>query len=286
MNHERIFTNGVHLHVVTAGPADGPLVLLLHGFPDFWYGFRRQLTFLADRGFRVMAPDQRGYNESDKPSEVSAYRIEELTADVLGLIQAAGREKAAVVGHDWGGGVAWNVAMTHPEKVERVAVLNAPHGLVMMKNLRGNPRQLLRSWYMFLFQLPFLPEKMLTARGSRPAFDAIARDAAPGAFTEEDFARYSEAWGRPGAATGMVNWYRAMLRHRPRLPTAEQARIRVPAMLVWGTAEKFLLRSMAEDSIALCDRGRLELVEGASHWVQDDAPERVNELLAGFLDER
>ncbi len=283
MNHEQVHTNGVRLHVVTAGPKDGPLVVLLHGFPDYWYGFRRQITYLAERGFRVMAPDQRGYDESDKPANVSAYRIEELTGDVLGLIEAAGRESASVVGHDWGGGVAWTLAMRHPDKVKKLVAMNAPHGLVMMETLRKSAAQLAKSWYMFFFQLPFVPERLLFARGGRGAFQAITRDAAPGAFTEADFDRYSVAWAQAGAATGMLNWYRALVRNPPPLPSREEARIRVPTLLIWGTGEKHLVRSMAEDSIALCDHGRLELIEGASHWVKDDAPGKVNALLGEFL---
>lgn len=283
MNHEWIRTNGVRLHVVTAGPADGPLVVLLHGFPDFWYGFRRQIAFLAERGFRVMAPDQRGYGESDKPAGVSAYRIDELVADVLGLIDAAGREKAHVVGHDWGGGVAWMLAMRHAARVEKLVAMNAPHPVVMMKTLRTSLEQLAKSWYMFFFQLPFLPELALTANGGRNAFDRIARDAAPGAFTEEDFPHYRDAWTRPGAATAMIHWYRALLRHPQSVPSTEEARIRVPTLLLWGTGEQHLVRSMAEDSIALCDQGRLELIDGASHWVHADAPSKVNALIEGFL---
>jgi pimeloyl-ACP methyl ester carboxylesterase len=283
MEHEQIRTNGVRLHVVTAGPVDGPLVVLLHGFPDFWYGFRRQVAFLAERGFRVMAPDQRGYAESDKPASIAAYQIRELTADVLGLIEAAGREKAHVVGHDWGGGVAWMLAVRNPEKVERLAILNAPHPTVMMTTLKGSAEQLLRSWYMFFFQLPRLPEKLLTAGGGRKAFDSIAAEAAPGAFTEADYALYREAWTRPGAATGMVSWYRAMFRNLKSLPRGQDARVRVPALVIWGTGEKYIVRAMADESVALCDDGRLELIEGASHWVKDDAPDRVNALLEGFF---
>lgn len=283
MNHEQIRTNGVRLHVVTAGPEDGPLVVLLHGFPDFWYGFRRQIAFLAERGFRVMAPDQRGYGESDKPALVSDYHIRELTADVTGLIEAAGREKAHVVGHDWGGGVAWMLAVRNPERLQRLVVLNAPHPTVMVQTLGRSLEQLRRSWYMFLFQLPFLPEKMLTLGGGRRVWDGIAAEAAPGAFTEEDYRHYREAWTRPGAATGMIHWYRAMFRQLRDIPSGAEARVRVPALLVWGTGEKYVVRRAAEDSVALCDEGRLELVEGASHWVQDDAPDRVNALLEGFL---
>jgi len=283
MNHEWIRTNGVRLHVVTAGPSDGPLVLLLHGFPDFWYGFRRQITFLAERGFRVMAPDQRGYNESDKPAGLSAYRIEELTADVLGLIEAAGRETAHVVGHDWGGAVGWTLAMRHRERLQKLVVLNAPHPVVMLSTLVKSFEQLRKSWYMFFFQLPFLPERLLTAGGGRRLFDGIRREAAPGAFTEEDFAHYRRAWTQPGAARGMIQWYRAALRRPQGAPTMAEARIRVPALLVWGAGERHLVRSMAEDSVALCEQGRLELIDGASHWVKDDAPDEVNALIEGFL---
>lgn len=283
MNHERIATNGIHLHVVTAGPEDGPLVLLLHGFPDFWYGFRRQISFLAERGYRVMAPDQRGYGESDKPTSAADYAIDRTTADAVGLIDAAGRDRAHIVGHDWGAGVAWNLAMRHPERAHTLSALNAPHPVVMLRTLQRNPAQLLRSWYMFVFQLPFLPERALTARGGRRMFDLMRAEAAPGAFTEDDFAAYSEAWSRPGAATGMINWYRALTRVRPATLTADEARIRVPAQVIWGTGEKHLVRAMADDSVALCDRGRLELIEGASHWVKDDAPDRVNSLLESFL---
>lgn len=283
MKHERIFTNGVRLHVVTAGPEDGPLVLLLHGFPDFWYGFRRQIAFLSERGFRVMAPDQRGYGESEKPRGVSAYRIDELTADIAGLIDAAGRKKAVVAGHDWGGGVAWALAMRDPERVEKLVALDCPHPVVMAKTLFRDVQQLKKSWYMFFFQLPFLPEKILTVDGGRKTFDLFRREAAPGAFTEEDFAQYSKAWSQPGAATGMIHWYRAFFRRPTSIPSGEAARIRVPTMLVWGTREQHLVRSMADESIALCDDGRLELVEGASHWVKDDAPDTVNALLEGFL---
>lgn len=282
MKHERIRANGVTLHAVTDGPEDGPLVILLHGFPDFWYGFRRQIAFLAERGYRVIAPDQRGYNESDKPRGLSAYRVRELAADVVALIDGAGRQKAHVVGHDWGGGVTWMMGVLHPERVETLAVLNAPHPLVMVRTLTSSLDQARRSWYMAFFQLPLLPELFFT-RTPRKAFEAIAGEAAAGAFTEEDFEQYRRAWTQPGAATGSIHWYRAAVRRPERLPTAEEARIRAPLLLVWGTGERHLVRSMAEDSMAFCDRGRLELIEGASHWVKDDAPERVNALLEEHL---
>lgn len=160
--HRKIVTNGVRLHVVQTGPQDAPLVILLHGFPEFWYGWRQQIPALAAAGLQVWAPDQRGYNESDKPVGVGAYRIDELVADVVGLIDASGLRRASLVGHDWGAAVAWWVALTAPERLERLVILNGPHPSVMRRHLTRSVRQLLRSWYIFGFQVPWVPERLLT----------------------------------------------------------------------------------------------------------------------------
>src|SRR5437879_4698652 len=153
-----IATNGIRLNVAQAGPPDGPLVILLHGFPEFWYGWRKQIPALAAAGYRVWAPDQRGYNFSDKPPDVRDYTLDKLAADVAGLIEAAGRQRAIIVGHDWGGAVAWWLAANNPERVERLVIINVPHPLVMRRLILRDPRQTLRSWYMFMFLLPRLPE--------------------------------------------------------------------------------------------------------------------------------
>ena len=165
--HKLIATNGITLHAVTAGPEDGPLVLLLHGFPEFWYGWRRQIPALAAAGFRVLAPDQRGYNLSDKPRELSAYRLDALAADALGLIDAAGRERAFVVGHDWGAMVAWWLALVAPQRVERLAILNVPHPYVFRRHLMNDAEQQKRSIYAGFFQLPWLPQSALSAAAPR-----------------------------------------------------------------------------------------------------------------------
>jgi epoxide hydrolase 4 len=282
--HRFVETNGIRLHVVQAGPEDGPLVLLLHGFPEFWYGWHRQIPALAAAGYRVWAPDQRGYGRSDKPRAVSAYRARELERDALGLIDAAGRERAHVVGHDWGGLVAWRLAARHPERVERVAILNAPHPGVMRREMLTNPRQALRSHYVFLFQLPLLPELVLGARSGRLLAGALRSTSRPGTFSREDLARYRQAWREPGALRGMINWYRAAVRGGGggsaggRGGTIEPA-----ALLLWGTGDRFLGRELAERSIARCRDGRLEWLEGVSHWLQHEEPERVNALLDDFL---
>lgn len=279
--HRTIATNGVRLHAVEAGPESGPLLILLHGFPEFWYGWRNQIEPLAAAGFRVLAPDQRGYNTSDKPKGIPAYNLDTLALDILGLIDDAGVRKARVVGHDWGGAVAWWLGMKHPDRIEKLALLNIPHPMVMRRTLRRSPEQLLKSHYMFFFQLPWLPERSFRAlRFALPA-NALRTSSRPGTFGEPDLDRYREAWARPGAATAMIHWYRAILRSRPeRLPSL---RVSVPTLLLWGTEDRFLSREMAQPSIDLCDDGRLEFFEGTSHWIQHEEPERVNTRLIGFF---
>lgn len=281
MKHERISTNGVSLHVVTDGPEDGPLVLLLHGFPDFWYGWRKQIPFLAEQGFRVWAPDQRGYNESDKPKGVKAYGLDVLVEDVVGLIDASGRDKVYLVGHDWGAAVAWWTALRHPERIHKLAVLNVPHPMVMERTVLTSFTQARKSWYIFFFQLPFLPELGFKRNEGRDMADALRRTGRRGTFSDEDLDRYREAWAKPGAVTAMLNWYRGTTRARPDIP--KDVRIKVPTLLIWGARDTALGREMAQPSIDLCDDGRLVMIEEATHWVQHDEPDRVNQLLGDFL---
>jgi pimeloyl-ACP methyl ester carboxylesterase len=276
LRHLRIpTTGGPTLHAVTAGPEDGPLVVLLHGFPEFWFSWRHQIRALADAGYRVVAPDQRGYNESDKPEGRRRYRIQFLAQDVVDVIDSFGREKAhAVIGHDWGGAVTWEVAASHAHRVDRVAVLNCPPIAVLMRNLVKNPRQLRRSWYVFFFQLPRLADAAI----ARASGNILRQTSNPGSFTDDDVARYVEAWRKPGAATAMLNWYRAGLLVRP-----TKKRVQVPALIVWGKRDHALGPELAEEAARLCDDGRLVWIEDATHWVQHDAPDRVNALLLEHL---
>jgi len=275
-----IKTNGVTLNVAQAGPDDGPLVILLHGFPEFWYGWRHQIPFLAAQGFRVWAPDQRGYNLSDKPRGVMAYARDELARDVIGLMQAAGVDQARVVGHDWGALVAWWLANHHPQRVEKLAILNVPHHNVAVQTIRRSPSQLARSWYAFAFQMPGVPEMMLRANNFALGISALKSTSRKGAFTEADLEDYREAWSKPGALTAMIHWYRA-LRHTATL--VDDPRIHPPTLMIWGAKDAFLSREMAQPSIDLCDDGRLVMIENATHWVQHEEAERVNALLGEFL---
>ena len=267
------------LHYVEAG--DGPLVILLHGFPEFWYGWRLQIQPLAAAGFRVVAPDKRGYNLSSKPDGVEAYDTDQLTADIRGLIQERGAQSALLVGHDWGGSVAWATAMKHPEVVDRLAILNAAHPRRLNQGLR-NPRQLLRSWSFFYFQPPGLPERRVRRRHWR-FFRHFLRDAHP-AYTPEEIERYVEAWSQPGAATGMINYYRSSVRTPPKQAEAALRPIKAPTLIIWGEGDRYLGPELAEpgrDDVPNLDR--VERLPDASHWVHHDEHERVTQLLIDFF---
>ncbi len=266
----------VELHYVEAG--DGPLVVLLHGFPEFWYGWREQIAPLVDAGFRVVAPDLRGYNLSSKPDGYTDYTADKMADDIDGLIRELGAESAMVVGHDWGGSVAWTLAMNHPEVVERLAILNAAHPRKLNEGLRS-PRQLLRSWYFFFFQFLKWPEHHARARSWR-FFKRFLRDARP-AYTDDELGRYVEAWSEPGASKAMVDYYRAAVRLGSKQKVLP---ISAPTLVIWGEGDRYLGPKLAEphhDDVPNLDR--VERLPDASHWVHHDEAERVNELLVDFF---
>lgn len=282
--HRYATTNGMRMHYVEAGRAGDPLVVLLHGFPELWWSWRHQIQALVAAGFRVVAPDQRGYADSDKHGP---YDLDTLSEDIAGLLASLGQKRAMIVGHDWGGAVAWHLAATRPELCSRLVILNSPHPVIFKRALFGNRRQMKRSWYMFFFQLPWLPERLLT-RGDASAIvrllkgNAVRRDH----LDEETLAPYREAMRKPGAASGMLGWYRnipkAALRKRDgrkHFPTIE-----APTLLVWGMRDRAL---GYEDVVPGTEKFVRDLVveriAEAGHFVQSDAPEEVNEKLLAFL---
>ena len=276
-----IEANGVRLHLVEAGPLSGTPVVLLHGFPEFHFGWRHQIDALATAGYRVLAPDQRGYHLSDKPRGTAAYSLDVLVADVVALLDGAGHERAFVVGHDWGGAVAWWLAVTRPERAAGLVAINVPHPTVMRRFLRHDRAQRRRSRYIFSFQLPWLPEYRLGRSDFAELERALTATSRPGTFSPDDLERYRSAWRQPGALTAMLNWYRAALRRPPR--RLASVRVTVPTLIVWGERDRFLRKAMVEPSAALCDRVEVEMVAGATHWVQHEEPARVNRLLLDFL---
>jgi epoxide hydrolase 4 len=269
----------VKLHYVEAG--DGPLVLLLHGFPEFWFGWRLQIAPLAAAGFRVVAPDMRGYNLSSRPAGVAAYETGRLAADVRGLVKELGVESALLVGHDWGGSVAWATAMNHPEVVDRLVILNAAHPRRLSQGLH-HPGQLRKSWYFFFFDLPDLPESVVHADHWK-FFRHFLRDAHP-AYTPQEMDRYVGAWSQPGAARGMINYYRSSVRQSPKRAAAQLRPISAPTMVIWGQRDRYLGPELAEpDHDDVPNLDRVERLPDASHWVHHDEAERVNRLLVDFF---
>jgi epoxide hydrolase 4 len=266
----------LQLHYVEAG--NGPLVLLLHGFPEFWYGWREQIQPLVKAGYRVVAPDLRGYNLSSAPEGFRAYTADKPAEDIRGLIRELGETSAIVVGHDWGGTVAWTLAMNHPEVVDRLAILNAAHPRKLDEGLKS-PRQLLRSWYFFYFQFPWLPERR-ARRWHWRFFKRFLRDARP-PYTPDELDRYVQAWSQPGVARAMIDYYRAAVRLGSK---QEIRRVTAPTLVIWGQRDRYLGPKLAEphhEDVPNLDR--VERLPDASHWVHHDEAERVNELLVDFL---
>jgi pimeloyl-ACP methyl ester carboxylesterase len=279
--HREATVNGLRLHYVEGGR--GPLVVMLHGFPEFWYAWRHQMPALVQGGFRVIALDQRGYNTSDKPAGVAPYRLENLVEDVVGIIRAAGQDSAILVGHDWGGAIAWSVAMAHPAAVQRLVVLNGPHPRRVFEEFR-TASQLSKSWYVFFFQLPWLPEWLLR-HGNFDAIDRVlSRDPVnPSAFNADDIEAYRHAIAKPGALTAAINYYRALFRGNPFDIYRAARPIVCPTLLIWGEQDRYLGPRFTEGLERWVSDLTVARIAEASHWVQADAPERVNALLLDFL---
>jgi epoxide hydrolase 4 len=285
VTHAVVQVNGLRMHYVEKG--QGPLVVLLHGFPENWWSWRYQIEPLARAGFRVIAPDLRGYNETEKKGP---YDLDTLAQDIVELIGTTGESSARIVGHDWGGAVAWHLASMHPEVVERLVVMNCPHPALMERALRSRWSQLRRSWYMFFFQLPWIPERQLTAENGealKTVFRRLAID--PAHFNDEDLEPIVRGMLEPGAATAALGYYRAAMRQallRPgsvRKPSVIQA----PTMLLWAMDDKAL---GYDDLVPGTERWvrslRVEPIDRCGHFVQSERPNAVNDKLIGFLQER
>ena len=279
--------NGIGFHALADGPADGPLVLCLHGFPELGRSWRHQLPALASAGYRAVAPDLRGYGETELRGP---FDLPTLAEDVAGLVAALGRERAVVMGHDWGGAVAWSVAARRPSIVERLVVLNCPPPQVLARAIVRSPAQLRRSWYVLFFQLPWLPERRMAAN----AAEVVARALVGGsyrreAWTREEVDAYRAAFARPGRAKAAIDWYRAGFRRsvRPRRARA-RGTVAAPTLVLWGVEDRFLGRELVtlERLRRAFSEGNVPsvvLIEDAGHFVQNEAPERVNDELLRWL---
>ena len=218
----------------------------------------------------------------DVTSTTFMRALPHLTSDVLAIADQSGWERFCLAGHDWGAAVAWNVALQSPQRVSRLMILNVPHPAVMLRHLKRSPSQMIRSWYILFFQLPWLPERILAANNFRLLASSLLRTSRRGTFSDEDLRRYRQAWAQPGALRAMISWYRAAARHQPKI---KNPLVRVPTKVLWGVHDPFLRFRMAEESLRYCEKGELARFDNCTHWLQHEAPERVNKLMIGFFRE-
>ena len=287
ITHDYANVNGIRLHYAEAGSGDH-LVVLLHGFPEFWYSWRNQLDVLSGK-FHVVAPDLRGYNLSDKPSRVEDYKIDRIVGDVIGLIDHFGAKQAAVVGHDWGAGVAWAAALKHPERVSKLAVLQVPIAAAWRANM--SLKQVLRNWYMFFFQIPRLPEWLIRRQDFRAIEQTFSEKVIrKDSFSREDIERYKEAARQPGALTGALNYYRANVFDRLLPPKREgnlnqgDGRVRVPTLFIFAEQDFAIIPETVRGLDKYIDAYYHEVrIPDSGHWVQNEAAAQVNEALINFL---
>jgi epoxide hydrolase 4 len=267
------------MHYVTQG--EGPLIVLLHGFPEFWYSWRYQIPFLAGHGYWVVAPDLRGYNYTDKPRK--GYDIPTLLRDIEGLIKGLGQQKAVIVGHDWGGALAWSFAINYPAMTERLIVMNAPHPAAMMREMR-TLKQLRKSWYIFAFQLPWLPEYLL-GRNHAYEIGRMLRGAAlqKAAFPGEETAKYQEAMSRPGAIKAALSYYRQLFRHPSVTFNRSDTRISARTLLIWGEQDIALGIELTTGLERWVNDIEIKRIPDSGHWVQQEQPDKVNQYMLEFL---
>ncbi|RQH25983.1 alpha/beta hydrolase [Okeania hirsuta] len=272
-----ITANSIKIHYVTQG--SGPLMLMLHGFPEFWYSWRHQIPEFA-QDYKAVALDLRGYNESDKPEDKSAYVMSEFIKDIEGVIKELGYEKCVLVGHDWGGVIAWSFAYAHPEMVEKLIVMNIPHPAKFKEGL-GTPEQLLRSWYMFFFQLPFLPELMLEFDDYQAIGSIFQSMVNKSAVTDADIEAYKDAVAKRGALTSMINYYRNIFSGF--FNQQEWGILRIPTLMLWGEEDTALGKELTYGTEEYVENFQIRYIPNCGHSVQQEQPQLVNQYMREFL---
>jgi epoxide hydrolase 4 len=282
IRYQTVRANGIDFNVAVAGSGER-LALCLHGFPESSFSWRHQLPLLARLGYRVWAPDLRGYGRSSRPQGVAAYALEKLEADVAALIEASAAKEVVLIGHDWGALIAWYYAMFGRLPISRLIIMNVPHPELAEKGLR-TWRQLAKSWYIFFFQLPWIPEWALARNGYAAiarAFRGMAVDKAR--FPDEVLRHYQEAAAQPGALTAMLNYYRALIRMRGRNRRRGAPRIEMPTLMIWGEVDTALGKELTYGTDRYVSNLTLRYLPNVSHWVQQEAPEVVNGMIEAWL---
>jgi pimeloyl-ACP methyl ester carboxylesterase len=280
--HLFVDTNNIRLHCVSQG--QGELVILLHGFPEFWYSWRYQIPALA-RHFKVVVPDLRGYNDSDKPD--NGYDLDTLAADIRGLIEGLGYVKAHIVGHDWGGAIAWHLAQKCPQYLNRLAILNAAHPQKLIQELTGNIDQLRRSWYLLAFQVPGIPEWLIQQNLGEFVKGVFQGQAIrKSAFTTEITQIYQAALEKPGALVAAINHYRQFMlpQNWVKQFTQQPQLVTAPTLILWGKEDSLLSQKLVEGLDKLISAPFwLKVIPECGHWMQQEVPHTVNRELLDFF---
>jgi pimeloyl-ACP methyl ester carboxylesterase len=285
IGHEDVTAGGLRFHVATCGEGER-LALCLHGFPECWYSWRHQMPLLAELGYRVWAPDMRGYGETDKPTGLAEYAIELLLDDVAALIDASGARSTTLIAHDWGAIIAWYFAIRRVRPLSRLVIMNVPHPFAALHALR-TWKQFTRSWYALFFQLPWLPERLLGARDQRAIGETFRHSCVnPERFPEAVLEVFRQSAARPGALSAMLNYYRAFIRGggARRQNLLGPRTIDTPTLMLWGEQDVALTRETTYGTDAFVSDLTLRYLPEASHWVQQDAPETVNRMLRAWLE--
>jgi epoxide hydrolase 4 len=285
LEHHYNTINGIRMHYVQAGTNPDTVLLLLHGFPEYWYSWRHQLAALHSR-YTLVAPDLRGYNETAKPPFIWDYTITTLMADMLHLLDTLGHQQAVIVGHNWGGMLAWYLGIYHPHRVKRLIIMNTPHPVLFADAIHTNPRQMLRSTYLSLFQVPFLPELYIRANNFA-ALETMLRTstARPDTFSDADIQAYKDALRKPGALAAAINWYRAFISLGGNVGTffGPQKHVPVPTMLLWGEQDPFLGKELSVKTNKFVPDLRTHYLPDSAHWIQQEQPDLVNTYITEFL---
>lgn len=282
INHNYYQVNNIRMHVIEAGPRTGKALIFLHGFPDFWYGWKNQIAFFAAQGYHVIVPDQRGYNLSDKPEGIKAYRCKHLMADICSMVETMALKDVHLVGHDWGGILSWMLGIYQPALFKKIIILNAPHPGAL--RIKRPVRQLFKSWYIYFFQVPRLPEWLCSRNDFKFLLSSMVSTALPGTFSEQDLKRYKQAW--KGNIRYMINWYRAMRRSKEFSENMKTPKlINNPLLLIWGEKDKFLDFSLAKASMQFCIRGQLISFPDATHWLLHEKSAEVNRAILEFIEQ-
>ena len=285
IHNEFVKVNGIRMHYVTMG--NGSLIVLLHGFPEFWYSWRYQIPTLSKQ-FKVVAPDMRGYGETEKPVKIDAYKIEKVVKDIVELIHGLGYEKATIAGHDWGGIIAWSIAMMAPDIVEKLIIMNAPHPAVYIKHMHKNIKQILRSWYVFFFLIKGVPELILSSNNYKTLKTSLLKSSVrKESFTEKDIESYVSSW-KSGGISGGINYYRANLnlRYWSNSNAVSFPKIKVPVLQIWAECDVFLGKELTKNTQEFIDASYpLHLIPNCGHWLQQEASDEVNGAMIKFLDD-